>query len=360
MYEATPILTAEDARWSHSLGKWAGVPVRFHSYFIAVLVVLLIFAASPGEANRVSIVLMAFVIWVASAILHEVAHVYVCRQFGGVVHLVVFSPLGGQSLFSTRGGPLRTMMVYAAGPLANLGVALTAMVFLWDEPQIKLLLNPFEPRTLTEGPLDLISLKLFFFLNWFIFLANLLPVFPLDAGHILCEAIRIEPPTSRGPDLATEFVARWSVLASAGAFAAAIWQFALGPYWHIPTWFVFASFGGYFFFGAKESLARCQLSRRRLPTSHSARLVNHDDPSNSDSVDSARIDRWLRERLTRDSGEMSHQAMTVEDEELRVDQALEALHQVGYEGLSPQDRELLRRASERYRQKHRRGNSDNP
>src|SRR5262245_41933147 len=102
MFSSSPIAQADASRWSHSLGKWGGVPVRFHSYFIAVLVVLLIFAASPGEGDRVKIVLMAFAIWVASSILHEVAHFYMCQQLGGTTHLLVFSPLGGQSLFSVR------------------------------------------------------------------------------------------------------------------------------------------------------------------------------------------------------------------------------------------------------------------
>lgn len=348
MTSPNPIFTSDSTRVSVSLGTWKGVPVLFHGYFMAVFVVLLIIAAASGERIKVSIVLLGFAIWVASSILHEIAHLYVCQQVGGVCPLLVFSPLGGQSIFIVRGGPSRTMLTYIAGPLANLAVALTAMVFLVnDNTRIGELINPFEPRTLTEGSYEIISLKLFFFLNWFIFLTNLLPVFPLDGGHVLSEAIRIEPPSARGPDLATEFVGRWSILASAGAFAATFWCFALGPYPHIPTWVVFASLGAYVYFGARESLARCQVSRRRLPSHHSDKLNSAEDSADAESVDADRIDRWLRERRSRDeaTGELE------EEEDLRVDRALEMLHEKGFEGLSEEERDLLRRASQRYRER---------
>lgn len=324
---------------------------------MAVLVVLLIIAATPGDDPRkVQIVLLGFAIWVASSILHEIAHLYVCQQLGGGCQLLVFSPLGGQSIFTVRSSPSRTILVYAAGPLANLCVALTALTFLWNDPniQIKELLNPLEPKSISVGSYELISLKLFFFLNWFIFLTNLLPVFPLDGGHILSEAIRIEPPTARGPDLATEFVGRWSVLASAGAFTATFWCFAIEPYPRIPTWVVFASLGAYVYFGAREALARCQMSRKRLPPQHSARLNAAEDPADSESIDADRIDRWLREREAREPTLEASE----EDEDLRVDRALKMLHELGFDGLSIEDRELLRRASQRYRERLKRASAE--
>jgi Zn-dependent protease len=334
------------------------MPVLFHGYFMAVLVVLLIFGAAPSDSDRVPKVLLGFAIWVASSILHEVAHLYVCRQLGGVCHLLVFSPLGGQSLFTIRGGSSKTILVYIAGPVANLCVALTAMVFLWNESDLKELINPFEPRTLTNGSLDYTSLKLFFFLNWFMFLTNLLPVFPFDMGHVLTEGIRIEPPTSRGPDLATEFVGRWSVLASAVAFAAAFWRFDIGHFWwRIPTWFIYASFGAYVFFGAKEALARCRMSRRRLSPHHSARLSVNEDFIDPESLDAARVDRWLKERESREPAGEAEEIDVSEDEELRVDRALESLHEKGIEGISNEERELLRRASARYRERLKRSSA---
>lgn len=335
-----------------------GIPVLFHGYFMAVLVLLLIIAAASGEQDRVWVVLLGFAIWFASSVLHEIVHLYMCQQVGGICHLLVFSPLGGQSIYSVRGGSSSTMLVYVAGPVANLCVALTALLFLWGHPDVKDLINPFEPRTLTHGTIELKALKMLFFLNWFIFLTNLLPVFPLDGGHVLAEAIRIEPPTARGPDLATEFVGRWSVLASAGAFAAAFWRFALGPYWHIPTWVVFASFGAYVYFGAKESLARCRVSRRRISPLHSARLASSDEFADAESVDASRVDRWVRERQSEQ--ENSKQAIdgAEEDEDARVDRALQLLHEKGIDGISPEDRELLRRASRRYRERMNRAPSE--
>lgn len=353
-----PILTSDAPRWSVSLGRWTGIPVLFHGYFVAVLVVLLIFAASFSQADRVKVAFLAFGIWVASAILHEVAHLYICRHLQGVCHLLVFSPLGGHSIYSVRGGSAKTMMVYAAGPLANLCVALVAMLFLLNHIDINELLNPFEPRRLTQGDMELISLKLFFFINWFIFLTNLLPVFPLDSGYILAEAIRIEPPSPRGPDLATEFVGRWSVLASAAAFAAAFWRFEFGPYPKVPTWVVLASFGAYVYLGAKEALARCQFQRRRLPSPYLGGLAFQDDHASPESVDAARVDRWLRERPASQLDAIEREVITEEEEDLLVDQALERLHRQGYEGLTPEERDLLRRASERYRRRHRLDNSD--
>lgn len=335
-----------------------GIPVLFHGYFMAVLVLLLIIAAASGEQDRVWVVLLGFAIWVASSILHEIAHLYVCQQVGGVCHLLVFSPLGGQSIYSVRGGSSSTMLVYVAGPIANLCVALTALLFLWGHPDVQDLINPFEPRTLTHGAFELKSLKMLFFLNWFIFLTNLLPVFPLDGGHVLAEAIRIEPPTARGPDLATEFVGRWSVLASAGAFAAAFWRFALGPYWHIPTWVVFASFGAYVYFGAKESLARCRVSRRRISPLHSARLSASDELADVESVDASRVDRWLKERQSQQDIAKQPIDGAEEDEDLRVDRALELLYEKGIDGISPEDRELLKRASRRYRDRLNRAPTD--
>jgi stage IV sporulation protein FB len=122
-----------------------------------------------------------------SVLLHEFAHVFVARWTGGVADEIQLSPVGGIAPIRPGQGAFAIALTAAAGPLLNLFVCL-CLFPAWYAPQaLWNCLNPF------VMPVDRLHAEnlwrdfalILFLVNWMLLLINLLPVTPLDGGHIL-------------------------------------------------------------------------------------------------------------------------------------------------------------------------------
>ncbi len=345
---------------SISLGRWGGLKVRLHISFLLLAVCVLFLAwresGVPGEVVWVTagslIILLATVLW------HEWAHFLAAVRLGGSGDEVVIGPLGGLA-------PLRAplelhgeCLMHAAGPLANLVVCLVSGVALsvLAGPAVLGLLHPLAPSLLIDAVDGALvrGLKLTFWINWVLLLANLLPVFPFDAGRALRAALGgIWPDAS--PLRATFLVATLTKVTAVLLLVVA-WFFRGSPSpsgpW-VPLWFVLVLLAVFLYFSAKHEEERADESDFEddlfgYDFSQGYTSLERSAPQAAEPV--GPFARWLAQR--RQTKLRRQQEIEVE-EERRVDEILKRLHQHGMEKLSDEERSLLRRVSDRYRQRNR-------
>ena len=80
-------------RWSLSLGRWWGVRVYLHIFFLLFALLPLWFALT--DTHLMWSGLMAVGILLASVALHELAHALAVLKVGGKVDAIVLGPVGG-------------------------------------------------------------------------------------------------------------------------------------------------------------------------------------------------------------------------------------------------------------------------
>lgn len=137
---------------AYKMGRIAGIELYLHSTFL----LLLAFSALSG--NLIPL-LMLFTL----VALHELGHALAARHFGISTQEITLYPIGGVArLNSQRFTPHQEMLIAAAGPAINFGLAATT------------LLLPPDPW-----------LSLFLIYNLGLGLFNLVPAFPTDGGRIL-------------------------------------------------------------------------------------------------------------------------------------------------------------------------------
>ncbi|NJB86517.1 Zn-dependent protease [Lewinella marina] len=174
------------------IGRILGIPTELHWSFLLVPAAILVYAYQPGLGLRwtqvqwwtgITLLLFLFVL------VHELGHALTARARGVRAEKIILFPLGGGALIPEE--PERTfdqVLIYAAGPLANILLALVALPLLLWQPNgaylLQFYLNPFGNLivlpSLTEQLLG-ITLAV----NAILALGNLLPAYPLDGGRIL-------------------------------------------------------------------------------------------------------------------------------------------------------------------------------
>ena len=106
-------------------------------------------------------------------LLHEFGHALACRQVGGVANRIVLWPLGGVAYVDPPPRPGATLWSIAAGPLVNVGLA----PVLWG---FYLASQAADVSTNLQHLLFRV-----FWIDIFLLIFNILPVYPLDGGQIL-------------------------------------------------------------------------------------------------------------------------------------------------------------------------------
>jgi Zn-dependent protease len=156
------------------LFTFSGINVYLHwSWFLVAVLEI------QGGANRYSSIgwniaeyLALFVI----VTLHEFGHALACRQVGGRVDRIVLWPLGGVAYVDPPPRPGATLWSLAAGPLVN--VALVPVFALAASVSHSLGWATSMPD----------AFRLVYWVGWinrWVLVFNILPIYPLDGGQIL-------------------------------------------------------------------------------------------------------------------------------------------------------------------------------
>lgn len=328
--------------WNISLGRWFGVTVRLHVFFV-LLVAMVLFQIEEddfwfGAAAVVSLLV--------SVMLHELGHCWAAWRNGGQANQVLLWPLGGLTHVNVSQDPDQELSTSLAGPLVNLvicSLTLPLLVFQMDGwGNVVQLLNPLVVPLAEDGMSLVACLRVLFWINWWLAMVNLLPAFPLDGGRAL-RALLWRP---MGYRTAVLYVVRAAKLT-----AVALWILAWvvnkqHPFAPLPL----AMFGVFLFFSAKQEVQRLQEHDPDdgflgYDFSQGYTSLERNTATETESV-AGPLRRWLD---TRREARRLRQAQIEEEEERRLDEVLAQLKEHGLQSLSPEDRALLDRVSARYR-----------
>jgi stage IV sporulation protein FB len=341
-------------RWSLSLGRWWGVPVYLHIFFLLSALLALAFITLP-EPDLFGVSLLMVAILLVSVTLHEVGHALAAIRVGGKVDAIVLGPIGGLMSPRVPDEPEIHVFVALAGPIVHLLIAVaaaTALAIAGDR-QLLALLNPLTtpPDLLEDGAsMWLVAAKLTLWLNWILMLLNLLPAYPFDGGPVLRAILW----PALGRRTARVVTARVAMVLAALIGVAGLATIGSTIPTHMPAWIPLVTLGVFLFFSARQDLSAADAQER------DEKLVGYQ--LNSDGLDLLDImwasdddeDGVLVEHQQRDS-QLANGGQD-ESEEERVDAILARLHDSSMDELSPEELAILQRASQRYRR--RRGESD--
>lgn len=291
-----------------------------------------------------------------SVVLHEAAHCIAAIRLGGVVDEVVLAPIGGLRSPRVPNEPEPQLFVALVGPMVNLGLVILGVFSLVVQqvPTDKLLplLNPVSPTGMLDGPLAVIALKQIVWINWTLFLLNLLPAYPFDGGPALRAALW----PLLGRRSAAVATAYCGQAIAVGLCVLAVTVEKGEPQAEMPLWAPLVMLAVFLFFSTRRDLALADqhdvLSTPTLP---------YPDASSGDLLDvdwsSDDYDKVLVEHSADAKTERRLRKIEADEayEDARVDDILARLHTRGFDQLSEEDRAILQRASQRYRHRRHEG-----
>jgi stage IV sporulation protein FB len=336
-------------RWSLSLGRWWGVSVYLHFFF--VFSALLALAFTFREPDLLTTGLLMVGVLLLSVALHELGHALAALRVGGKVDAVVLGPVGGLISPRVPDEPEAKLFVALAGPIVHLSIAVIAasVLAVAGNSQLLGLLNPLAtPEDLVEpGGTALIAAKITLWINWILMLLNLLPAYPFDGGPILRAMLW----PAFGRRTARVITARVAMgLAVVLIVAASLLSLRNEFQGSVPMWIPLGMLGMFLFFSARQDLAASDTDDQLDQIV--GYQVNSDGLDLLDAMWSGEDDddAVLVEHQQRPQPERNRQVDEVSEDE-RVDDILARLHSSSLDALSAEEVEILQRASHRYRQR---------
>jgi Zn-dependent protease len=335
-------------RWSLSLGRWWGVAVYLHIFFL--LSALLALTFTWREPDLLATGLLMVGVLLGSVALHELGHALAAVRVGGKVDAIVLGPVGGLISPRVPDEPEIKLFVALAGPIVHLLLAVIAAAGLAiaGNTQLLGLLNPLAtPQDLVEpGGIGLVAAKLTLWLNWILMLLNLLPAYPFDGGPILRATLW----PALGRRTARAVTARVAMGLAVVLCAASLATIRSDNQPTVPMWIPLVTLGTFLFFSARQDLAATDADADLDPLGYhdTDRLDLLDAMWSSDDEEEVVLVEH-QQRLQPENSESSQDT----SEDARVDAILARLHDSSWDELSPEEVAILQRASQRYRQRRR-------
>lgn len=341
-------------RWSLSLGRWWGVSVYLHIFFLFSALLALAFTLPDRELVTAGLMMVATLL--ISVALHELGHALAAIHVGGKVDAVVLGPVGGLISPRVPDEPEVHLFVAVAGPLVHLTLAVIAAIGLAiaGDTQLLGLLNPFAtPQDLVEpGGTLLVAGKIALWLNWTLMLLNLLPAYPFDGGPILRSMLW----PALGRRTARVVTARIAMGVAVLIAAAAIPTLTGEIPTNLPLWIPLITLGIFVFFSARQDLAAATSPEaNEEPAGYQVSADGLDllDVMWATDDDSDGVLVEHQQRASTDENRREQEAV----EDARVDDILARLHVSSWSALSPDEIAILQRASQRYRNRREQTNS---
>ena len=148
-----------------------GFPVRVSPWFWIV-------SAALWWSNKLDFTLVGVAAVFISILLHELGHAFAVRYYGGRSEIVLHH-FGGYATCPVNPSRLGHIVISAAGPAAGLSLWLVLELAIWQFPG-------FFARTNDLTRWFVVALLR---VNGYWSLVNLIPIWPLDGGHIAHQVI---------------------------------------------------------------------------------------------------------------------------------------------------------------------------
>jgi len=350
--------------WSIPLGRLFGVTIRVHllfPIFALGLILRALYQQDPRPPQGAWIdVAMLMGLLLLSVIAHEYGHCFAARWVNGEATEILVWPLGGLASVDVPQTPRAHFLTAFAGPAVNLLLCLVCALLLAFavSPSLQPPWNPFwhAVRWDATGAVKLtgwdgseqtvtavfpIVLARLFFLNWDLFLLNVLLIgFPLDGGRML-QSVLWNYVGYRQATLVVVcigFVTMF-VVCLAAIITNELLPLCLAVFIYFACknqWILLETGGEEALFGYDFSQGYTSLER--------------DIPA---AVPPRRRPSWWRRWLQRRSAKkMQREQETREAEERRLDQLLEKVQLQGIGSLTDEERRFMKRVSDRYRNKN--------
>lgn len=337
-----------------NLGRWGNTQVRIHLLFVLFVPLTLLTAAAKGLSVAQTAGWLALL--VVAVALHELGHALVAAWVGADPEEVRLWPLG--SLGNPAPPPSyrasETMWVAAGGLVMTLFLALLCGIVL-KVLGASMAWNPLGSRVsgvpmLSTGsgavPFSLIWwLGWFGFLNWLLFLANLLPALPMDLGRVV-RSFLVSPTIGQAKDSMVAPYLAWAV--AAVLFLGGLVRLVAG---HPESGSTLLGLAILIFL-----MARAEVRMFEEGGFFEEGLFGYDFSEGYTSLESSTqtvrpyresaLRRWRRRR-----SELRRQRRLAREaaEEQRMDEILAKLHSEGRSALSDEEQRFLVRVSARYR-----------
>ena len=341
--------------WKLTLGRVRGVQLNVHFLFLLVIAVILFTCMRLEVDGAVGLGALGLLILLISVFAHEMGHAWAVRSLGGELDEVLLWPLGG--LADSRFGHWThddhsaaqyEMIVAATGPLVNLVACLVCLpMLLISEVPVSDLINPLRPPTMAAGWAYVLSLV--FWVNWLLLVANLLPALPMDGGRVVRALIA----KRHGGTVAGIWIAQITRIAALALLILAVMLTDAYSFAKLPVVFLMLTV----FLSSRHE------SERQQERGDGELFMGYDFSQGYTSLEQPEapaprrkagpLRRWLQQRRQQKDLRLRQQEI---EEEKRMDEILAKLSDGGLDALSPEDRRLLERVSQRYRPTHGRRN----
>ncbi len=351
---------------AHGLGRWFGVKVRLHLFFLLFATFTFYLAwreSAPGDGLP-GLAIACIVVLFFSVLIHEAAHCLIALRLGGSAEAIVIAPLGGLRPAKVAHDPQSELLAVLAGPMASLAICLSclSLVALYDQESAYGLLNPLAPQNIISGAvadrtLSLQAiLRLTCWINWWLVVINIIPAFPFDGGRAFLAFLQsVRPSLDRETGIA--------IVATCARFVAVI-LLILAVAFHdsyagtaIPSWLPLVLLAIFVFFGTRveESVSEeVQIDEAVFGYDFSQGYTSLERSIRSQPERPQRpgpFSSWLRRR--QELRETRRQQIERDEDQL-MDEILQRMHSDGYDKLSQEDLALLKRVSARFRSRTKR------
>ena len=171
------------------MGTFWGIPVKVHWTFGLLILFVSYSAFASGDKLVQGLGLITYVLVLfLCVILHEYGHALTAKNYGVYTKDIIISPIGGLArLESMPDKAIQEFFIALAGPIVNLiiGLFLAAILYFTTGRMI-----PEISDFKFDEPIEFI--RYIIWMNFALFLFNLIPAFPMDGGRILRSLLSIK------------------------------------------------------------------------------------------------------------------------------------------------------------------------
>ena len=340
--------------WSLSLGRWGGVYVRIHIFFV-LFAVFTGYIANEIDRGMMLLALTSVSILFLSVLAHEFGHFFAARRLGGHMDSIVLGPVGGLRPPRVPRDPQSELLTLVAGPAVSLLICFCCLIVtgLVNPEGAKELLNLLSPAGIFAGDADvtfLTVIRLTCWINWWLLLLNAIPAFPFDGGRAMVALLQVMKPQINY-EKAVALVAAFARLVAVGLFVMAF-VFRNANSTEFPAWLALILLSVFVFFSARVEESQSESEREEeelfgydFSQGYTSLERSASPPSNKPGPISVWWNQFQEKRQKR-------RAEIELAEDAESDEILQRLHEQGMESLSPREKALLKRVSERYRSRN--------